>query len=63
MKKKLIQLLIISALFLQFINLKAQPYVIDNEEIDGLKNAKLYVVMATEETDINNQCRLVKNKV
>jgi hypothetical protein len=38
MKKKLIQLLIISALFLQFINLKAQPYVIDNEEIDGLKN-------------------------
>ena len=55
MKKKLIQLLIISALFLQFINLKAQPYVIDNEEIDGLKNAKLYVVMATEETDINNE--------
>jgi hypothetical protein len=54
MKKKLIQLLIISALFLLFINLKAQPYLIDNEELKGLKNSKLYVVMEMDKTDINN---------
>ncbi len=36
-------------------NLAAQPYLIDSEEIDGLKKSKLYVVMSTEETDINNE--------
>lgn len=45
---------LITFIFLN-LNLKSQPYLVDNDEIDGLQKAKLYVVMATDETEINNE--------
>jgi len=52
-KKYLSKTFFITFVLLSF-NLKSQPYLIDNDEIDGLKKSKLYVVMETEETEINN---------
>ena len=55
MKKKILRIIMLLSLVFTVALSYSQPYVFNNKELDKLKKSKLYVVMAMENTDINNE--------